>query len=79
MTTIDNLRKLKLQLQRQLKEGSSEDRSEWVEIGSNCPTRAFGSGYSSLLISWPVGGWPAGLQSKDQSGAFPQLEKLMTD
>jgi hypothetical protein len=56
MTTIDNLRKLKLQLQRQLKEGSSEDRSEWVEIGSNCPTRAFGRGYSSLLISWPVGG-----------------------
>jgi hypothetical protein len=31
MTTIDNLRKLKLQLQRQLKEGSSDDQSEWIE------------------------------------------------
>jgi hypothetical protein len=31
MTTIENLRKLKLQLQRQLKEGSSEDQSEWIE------------------------------------------------
>jgi len=31
MTTIDNLRALKLQLQKQLKESPSADQSEWIE------------------------------------------------
>jgi hypothetical protein len=31
MTTIDNLRSLKQQLQKQLKESPSADQSEWIE------------------------------------------------
>jgi len=31
MTTTENLRKLKLQLQKQLKENPSTDQSEWIE------------------------------------------------
>jgi hypothetical protein len=31
MTTIDNLRTLQLQLQKQLKESPSADQSEWIE------------------------------------------------
>jgi len=31
MTTVDNLRTLKQQLQKQLKESLSADQSEWIE------------------------------------------------
>jgi hypothetical protein len=31
VTTIDNLRALKLQLQKQLKESPSAEQSEWIE------------------------------------------------